>query len=96
MTDTDYIQLRSGTGIIVGLETASLVIETLNDVTRYDHIAFANGYDPEQWRPLTVEHESHPQTAGVEKQYAWRFEQVVTDSVELEDFMRYRNIDRGV
>jgi len=94
MTDPDYIQLRTEAGTIVGLETASLVIEPLNDSSRNGYIAFANGYGPENTIPWVVEEANFSRTEGVEKQYGFYFEDVVTAGVEPEDFMRYRNTDQ--
>jgi len=37
-----------------------------------------------------------PQTAGIDKQYGWRFGEIITDGVELEDFTQYRNVDQGL
>jgi len=94
MSDTDYIQVWSTTGTTVGLERASLIIEPLRDGAGNHYIALADDYDTEHRKPWLVTHEDHPNVAGIEKQYGWYFETVVTEGVEPEDFMRYRNVDQ--
>jgi len=90
----DYILLRSITGIRAGLETASLGIEPLHDDSGNNYIAFADDYISLLRKPVLVEDANYSGATGIDKQYVWRFEEVVTGSVELEDFMGYCNVDR--